>query len=212
MSEKQIVVPGELVTSERKKLGANVFQNEGKIYSMVLGIPKVSEDTASVVALKGRYYPKKNDLVIGIVKEENFSGYVIDINSFYHCFIPKKLLDSMPLKKGTIIQAIISYVNEIKVVDLENIRVLFSGDLIDVSPVKVPRIIGKQGSMLNLLKEKTKCQIIVGQNGRIWIKNGNTKLCIEAIRKIEAESHLSNLTQRIELFLNENLKKGDSNE
>lgn len=211
---KKIVIPGEMLTNERKKLGANVFQRNGCIYSSVLGIAKITDTDVNVVPLVGKYMPKKNDIIIGIIKDENFAGYIIDINSFYYSFLPKKVVEMMSLKKGAVIQATISEVNEIRQVEIEDIRPLFAGELIDVLPVKVPRIIGRHGSMLKLLKEKTGCNIIVGQNGRIWIKNGDLKLCIEAIEKIENKAHLSNLTQRIEAFLNEKTKgsikeKGD---
>ena len=78
---------------------------------------------------------------------------------------------------------------------------LRDGMLIDVSPSKVPRIIGKQGSMINLLKDLSKCQVHVGQNGKVWINGDNCEKLIEAIRVIERESHISGLTEKIEKLL-----------
>ena len=88
------------------------------------------------------------------------------------------------------------------------LRKLKGGRIIDVSTHKVPRIIGKQGSMVVMIKDATKCNIVVGQNGWIWIDGEPTNelLAIQTIRKIEKESHLSGLTDRIKEFLEKNLK------
>ena len=48
--------------------------------------------------------------------------------------------------------------------------------------------------------------LTVGQNGLVWI-NGTPEgelLAVKAIRKIEEESHLSGLTDRIKEFLEKN--------
>jgi len=68
----------------------------------------------------------------------------------------------------------------------------------------VPRIIGKQGSMVSMVKNATKCNIIVGQNGVVWIKGLKPEdeiLTVETIRKIEAESHVPGLTEKIKKYL-----------
>ena len=204
----KIVVPGELLTEERKKIGSNVFHSNGKLYSTVTGFVKDSGDMVSVVALKGFYMPQVNDTVIGIVKKEEFSGYVVDINSFYYSFIPKRNLDDQTtFKLHDIITAKVEYVNEVNDVDLVDIRRLFGGDLINVSPVKVPRIIGAKASMLQILKEKTGVLLFVGRNGRVWLKGDNSELCLKAIREIEKHSFESNLTVKIEKMLDDELKK-----
>ena len=86
---------------------------------------------------------------------------------------------------------------------------LVSGRMIEVNPVKVPRIIGKQGSMINLLQRITKSNLFTGQNGRILINSPNfetEQIVIEAIMKITKESHISGLTDRIKLFLQEKIE------
>jgi exosome complex component RRP4 len=58
--------------------------------------------------------------------------------------------------------------------------------------------------MIQLLKNMTNAQILVGQNGRIVIiaSNLETENLVErAIQKIEAEAHTSGLTDRIREFL-----------
>jgi exosome complex component RRP4 len=83
------------------------------------------------------------------------------------------------------------------------LRKLHGGEVISISPLKVPRVIGKSGSMITLLKKYTNCQLFVGQNGRIWIEGSmdEIKLAIKAIRIIEQSAHISGLTDLIENYL-----------
>lgn len=203
---KQIVVPGEIVTDERKRLGQHVFMESGKIYSDTLGLVSIEDGSVSVVPLQGKYMPLKGDLIVGVVAQEKFAGYIVDINSFYFSFVPKSETREQ-LKVGTIVSAKIIDVNEINEADLSDIRVFYGGEIVSISSVKVPRVIGKNGSMLDVLKKGTGCNVLVGRNGRIWVKGGNTGLFLKAINKIEEEAHLSNLTNKMAAFMDENVKK-----
>ncbi|MBI4210679.1 MAG: RNA-binding protein [Candidatus Diapherotrites archaeon] len=200
---KRLVIPGELVTEERKKLGSHVFVREGRIYSDSMGLVNDEADFASVVPLEGKYMPQLNDVVIGVITSERFAGYGVDIGSFYPSFVSKKELREV-LKPGSIISAKILKVNEMNEVDLGSIRLFFGGEIIHVTPVKVPRVIGKEGSMLNAMRDGTGSNIIVGRNGRIWAKGGNIDLLRKALQKIDREAHMDNLTNRIMEFLREN--------
>ena len=202
---KKIVIPGDLITEERKRTGNHVFVENGKIYSDVLGITDTDSPVASVIALQGQYVPMMDDLIVGIITSERFAGYGVQINSFYDSFISKKEIRD-PLKIGDVVSAKISNVNEVNEVDIANIRIFYGGEIIKISPVKVPRVIGKSGSMMDVLKQGTGSSLLVGRNGLIWIKGGDTALAIKAVRKIEAEAHLGNLTNKIEAFLKENKK------
>jgi exosome complex component RRP4 len=93
-------------------------------------------------------------------------------------------------------------VNEVRNVSLSFDRPLMDGELLEISPVKVPRVIGKNNSMVTLLKEKTKSDIYVGRNGRIWMRGGDVVKAQKAILKIEREAHTDGLTDRINEFLN----------
>lgn len=196
----KLVIPGELVSERRMKLGPHVFVEDGKIYSDTVGLVKIDRGVVRVVPLQGKYMPKAGDIVIGIVAGEEYSYYIIDINSFYYSFVSKEEV-RVPLKKGSIISAKIVKVDEINAATLSDIRVFRGGEILTVSPVKVPRVIGKNASMLNLLKRNTACSLMVGMNGRIWVKGGNIELLKKALAKIERESHLSNLTLRIQKML-----------
>jgi len=63
----------------------------------------------------------------------------------------------------------------------------------------VPRVIGKNGSMISMLKRYTNCRIYVGKNGRIWVDgevDGIRKI-EKAVRLIERDAHTYGLTKRV---------------
>jgi exosome complex component RRP4 len=84
------------------------------------------------------------------------------------------------------------------------------GQIMKVTPSKIPRIIGRKGSMISVIKQETGCQIILGHNGVILV-TGKTpedeELAMAAIEKIEKESHVSGLTDRITQMLKEEKAK-----
>jgi exosome complex component RRP4 len=80
----------------------------------------------------------------------------------------------------------------------------------NITPTKIPRVIGRKGSMITNIKNETGCQIILGKNGVILVTGKNPKneeLAMAAINKIEEESHTSGLTDRIIQFLKEEKAK-----
>jgi len=84
-----------------------------------------------------------------------------------------------------------------------NLRKLEGGQTIDVDATKVPRLIGRGGSMIGLLKRLTRCSMIVGQNGRIWIDGTveDVTIALAAVKKIEADAHKLGLTDAVAAFI-----------
>jgi exosome complex component RRP4 len=91
------------------------------------------------------------------------------------------------------------------------LRKLEGGHITSVSAPKVPRIIGKGGSMVNMIKDATGTRIVVGQNGLIWIdgESENVMIAISAVKMVENEAHTTGLTDRMQKYLNE--VKGEAN-
>ena len=89
-----------------------------------------------------------------------------------------------------------------------NLYKIKGGYITEVEPTRVPRIIGKKGSMIALIKKYIRCRIFVGQNGRIWI-DGDTE-AIEKVQNIiqiiEKNSISYGLTNRIESLLKKDAK------
>lgn len=219
MVAREIVLPGEFLAEQRgRKLGNGVYLEGEKVLAKVLGIPKVNEYEISVIPLTGVYLPNVGDRVIGIVSEVEISGWLIDINSPYVAFLPlgeavDEFVDTtrVDISKyfdvNDVIFCRISKVTKDKTIQVSMrdmlSRKLYGGTIIKVIPTKIPRIIGKGGSMIQLIKSKTKCDVYTGQNGVIWIKGENKAKVIEAILTIEKESHVFGLTEKIERMLSE---------
>ena len=220
IKSRKIVVPGEEIVEEGKP-GRGIFVEDGKFYSMYLGVVDIRAGFVNVIPLSGCYIPKKGDKVIGKITDLAPMNWVVDINAPYYAPLH---VNDVPwrvdfgdtgryLAIGDVILAKVSNVNELGQVWItmkeQGLRKLEGGHIIKISPSKVPRVIGKSGSMIQMLKEHTDCRIYVGQNGMIWINGppeGIVKV-IKSIRMIESESHTYGLTDRIKSFL----ERGEDN-
>jgi exosome complex component RRP4 len=196
---KKLVVPGELLFLYEQK-GDFYYSEGGKTYSSVVGI--FDTDKKVLTPLESVYIPKPMHKVIGIVTEVRFVNYIIDINSPFEGMVLSKFL-RFDLNIGDIVEATVKNVESGGVVILENVRRLVGGRLIEIKPSKIPRVIGKNASMQKIIEENTKTKMIIGLNGRIWIKGENIAKATKAIRKIEKEAHTSGLTERILKLLKE---------
>ncbi len=199
---RRILLPGDLVSSTPKRL-EGCFVEKGNTFASVVSI-QVGE---RVIPLKGFYVPHYGDYVIGIVKDVRFNGYEVEINSPYDGQLSSRDLRE-EYKIGDVVSAKIASVNEVNEAELVDSRRLWGGELMDVEHVKVPRVIGRNASMLSMLKEYTKTDILVGKNGRIYLRGGDAALASLAILKICREAHTSGLTDRIKAFLVEQAKTG----
>ena len=61
--------------------------------------------------------------------------------------------------------------------------------------------------MISLIKRQTGSNIVVGQNGIVWIQGGDENLATTVIKMVEMESHKEGLTDMIEKFLGEHAPK-----
>jgi exosome complex component RRP4 len=199
---RKIVYPGEFLTDQRKRLGANIYLESNKVYSLALGLLVESNDFISVIPLNGPYLANIGDGVIGVIKSENANGYIIDISSVYESYFPKSLL-TKKLNIGDLIYARVKSTDD--GLSLDNINILPKGNVMSISSKKVPRIIGKNESMLNILKKYTSSNIVIGKNGRIWYISKKEKLLEKAISIIIKNSQKSKLTDFVENYLKSKL-------
>ena len=219
--KREIVIPSQLLGDvESKKAGRGTFVENKKIYAEILGVLNENNNFVNVVPLKGRYDPIERDFVIGIVQEPMASSWLVNINAAYPALLH---VNEVPwdvefgetdkyLNHGDCVMAKVLQVDQEKKLQItlndRNLYKIRGGTMINVEPSKVPRIIGKKGSMISLLKKYTNCRIFVGQNGRIWIdgdEDGVNKV-INTIKKIEEESLSYGLTNKIEELLKKDAK------
>ena len=223
-NSREIVVPGDLLSdSPDLKSGMGTFRENGRIYAAQVGIKNIRGNYVNVVPLAGKYLPKAGDMVIGIITDIGPSNWLLDIN----CPYPAPLhVNDVPwrvdfgdtaryLNIGNSVLVKVLKVDETKRIQLtlkeQGLRKLTSGRIIEIPHSKVPRVIGKSGSMISLLKNYTNTRIFVGQNGRIWIDGEpeDIQLAVEAITMIDKEAHVLGLTDRVKEFL-ESKKKIES--
>ena len=222
---RDVVVPGEFVTDRKgRKIGRGTYFDAEKVFASVLGMPKVNENEVAVIPLSGAYMPIMGDRVVAIIDSVEVSGWGVNVNSPYGAFLPlsegvDEFVDinfaelSRYFDVGDIIFCKISKVTKNKIlrVSMRTVgsRKLYGGIIIKVSPTKVPRIIGREGSMIMMIKNKTKCDIYTGQNGLVWIRGDNKAKAIEAIRMIDKQSHVAGLTEKIDKLLGEGETKSE---
>jgi exosome complex component RRP4 len=222
---RQLVTPGDLLAENEYINGENTYKENEKIYATRVGLFVAEDKRVHVVALKAFYVPMAGDTVVGKVLEVTLGGWVTDIRAPYLAmlrasdalerpFKPQK--DDLPslFDVGDIMVAkIVAYDrtrDPLLTVLERGLGKVTRGQIIEITPTKIPRVIGKQGSMVGMIKEETGCQITIGQNGRIIISGKSPedeRLAIMAIRKVEQEAHTSGLTDRVTEMLRK--EKGD---
>ena len=214
VENKDLVIPGEVLADDDFYSGRGTFKENGKICSSLMGLVSLRNKKLRVIPLKSKYVPKKGDVVIGKVNDVRFSMWDIDINSPYSGILPafevfgreKKELNRV-FDVGDVLFLRVVEVDEVKKAKLglkgRGMGKFRGGIIVDIAPTKVPRLIGKKGSMINMIKDKTQCKIVVGQNGLVWVKGDEDmeQLTREVIHIIEKEAHTSGLTNKIKNYL-----------
>lgn len=219
---KEIVTPGQLIADGMDYLPSNgTYRMDNRILACQLGLLTIQGKVLKTIPLSGRYLPKKNDIVIGKVIDITLNGWRFEINSPYSALLSTRDASFSFIAKGAdltkyyalddhVVLQVLKVTSQ-NLVDLttrgSGLRKVTGGQIIKVNTHKVPRIIGKKGSMVSMIKKATGCKIIVGQNGLVWIEGdpATEYITAQTIHKIENESHLSGLTERIRVFLEQAL-------
>lgn len=213
--ERKLVVPGEVIVSGEDYLPGDFTKKElNNIISNRYGLAEIRGRIVKIIPISGVFEPRRGNTVIGTVTDINFSGWQINVGGPWGAFLP---LSECPrfINRNNIEEfATIGDVFSLKIfsvkrgsVDLtlkfRGLGKLEEGRIIKINCHKVPRVIGKEGSMINLIKNKTGTEINVGQNGFIWLKGDyeGEKKAEEAIRLIEREATSDGLTNKVEEFL-----------
>jgi exosome complex component RRP4 len=213
--KKQLVTPGELLAEGDFVAGDSTYKENDKIYATRIGLANFDGRKIYVSALEAFYVPYIGDLVIGKVVEVKFGGWSLDIRAPYlgtlrasevldRGFRPQKHdLPSIFAEDELVLCKVVAYDrtrDPLLTVQESGLGKITRGQIIEVTPTKIPRIIGTKGSMISMLKKETGCQITVCQNGLVLISGSrpeDEQVAVIAIRKIEQEAHTSGLTNRV---------------
>jgi exosome complex component RRP4 len=216
--ERKYVTPGELIAEGNYKSISNVIRINNRFYATKVGLAEISHEGIRVIPLTGPYIPRVDDLVIGKIVDFSAFSWEVDINSCFFAYLSAQGVfgkefspdrESL-LKKfsiGDLIYAkVIAYDrtrNPLLSVSGPGLGRIPKGEVVRISPAKVPRLIGKKGSMIKTIESATNCKLITGQNGIILIVGppDGILLATQAIKMVESEAHLAGLTKNIQSFL-----------
>ncbi len=224
IKDKNIVVPGEEVAVGLDYVpSTGTYRDGDKIIAAQLGMLNITGRVIKIIPLGGRYMPKVGDTVLGKVANMTFSSWFIDIGYAYEGVMSLKDATSEYIDRGAdlsryfeigdIVVANIVNVTKSNAIDLSmkgpGLHKLKGGRIVYVTPPKVPRVIGKQASMINMIKEKTGCKITVGQNGWVWIQSEDPikeLIASRIIEHINNNAHKNGLTDEVSNLLAKELK------
>ncbi|MDR4511676.1 MAG: exosome complex RNA-binding protein Rrp4 [Nitrososphaeraceae archaeon] len=218
--KKKYVIPGDVIVEGNYKPLMNVIKKENSIISTRIGIAESSKDGIRVIPLSGIYIPRINDIVIGKIIDNSSLSWEVDINSCFSAHLPAQDVfgrDFSParddMKKrfapGDLLTARIIAFDRTRdpmlSIQERDLGKILHGEFLKISSTRVPRLIGKRGSMIQTIEQATQTKILIGQNGILVVSGQNHEgmnLAFQAIKMVEDEAHTSNLTQKVKDLLN----------
>jgi len=216
-----IVTPGEIIDKKirSKTISKYVKSDKGNIMTS-LGVIQEGKKSVDILIYKDIYKPSKNDYVIGVVVGYAPNGWIIDIGSYTKAFLP-----AMEIVKGDFDPRKVELSKHLAIGDIVGFKIsevrrlgYFLGTirhearekdkkygkikdyyLLKIHSSRLPRVIGKKGSMIKLIKQALKCEIIIAQNGVILFKGSIEKFNIfrRVINIIVEKTYASGLTNYI---------------
>ena len=217
--KKRHVIPGEIIISGSYRAEQNTVMDGNKILATTIGLSDIHDGSVRVIPLTGGYYPKDDDIVIGKIISHSAMSWEVDINSCYSGMLPASDVfgrdfsshsDDLTSKLGKGDLIVTRIVNSDKTRDPlltisgRELGKIDSGELVYISPSKVARLIGKRGSMIQMIESGTNAQITIGQNGLIVISCDDSDGLLKAIKAVdlvEEKAHVANLTDQISEML-----------
>jgi exosome complex component RRP4 len=217
--KRQVVIPGETIVEGDSYLPGDGTEKQGnKIVAFRYGLAEETNKLVKVIPLSGVYQPRRGNIVIGKCSLITFNGWVMDIGTAENAFLPlmetprfvaKDRLDEV-MRIGDLAVVQIFGMNG-RGIDLtmkaRGLGRIDEGIIFKINSNKVPRVIGKEGSMIRIIREYTNCNITVGQNGFVWIKGDRIEdelFAKRAILFITEKSFMEGLTDRVEKWFKEN--------
>jgi len=220
---REIVIPGEVVGKGDDMLPGDWVRKDGEnLVATKLGLIDKSDRLVKIIPISGVYMPRRGNVVIAKVSDFTMRGWITEIGSPYSAFLQ---LSECPMfvredemqevyDLGDLIIAKISKVGRGSI-DLtlkgRGLGKIKQGLIMKINPNRVPRVIGKEGSMVKIIKVATDTEVTVGQNGLVWIKGETTEAELfakEAITFVIDNMTTIGLTEKVEEWLKKNKKSG----
>jgi exosome complex component RRP4 len=217
---RRYVIPGDKIVEGNYRPIMNVIRSGNALIATRIGIAEAGRDGVKVIPLSGVYIPRVNDLVIGKIVDHTSLSWEVDINSCFSANLPASDVfgrdfsparDDMTkhLAVGDMITARVAAFDRTRdpmlTLQDRDLGKIPRGELLKISATRVPRLIGKRGSMIQTIEQATQTRVLIGQNGIVVVTGRSPEgieQAVKAIRIVEDEAHTANLTQRIKVLLN----------
>jgi len=197
------------------KPGPGTYRTGGKVYASVLGLLSERPPVVQVIPLSGRYIPKTNDTVIGTVTDVQGTFWLLDIGAprwapLHMTGTPWQVEVGETDRFLRVGDAVVVQVESLDptgrigvTMNGEGLGKLDGGTIARISPARVPRLVGRNGSMIDSIRHLSGADIAVGQNGRVWVGGSPDAIhrVREVLRIIEENAQHSGLTERVESYL-----------
>jgi exosome complex component RRP4 len=218
--KRRYVIPGDKIAEGNLRPLMNVVKSGNALIATRIGIAETGREGVKVIPLSGVYIPRVNDLVIGKVIDHSSLSWEVDVNSCFSAHLPAQDVfgrDFSPARDdmtkhfaiGDMITARIIAFDRTRdpmlTVQDRDLGKIPRGELLRISATRVPRLIGKRGSMIQTIEQATQTRVLIGQNGIVVVTGRSPEgvnFAVRAIRMVEEEAHTANLTQRIKALLN----------
>jgi exosome complex component RRP4 len=213
--DRVLVLPGEEIAAQGLKPGPGTYRVGGKVYASVLGLLSPRPPFVRVVPLSGRYLPKPGDIVIGTVTDVQGTFWLLDIGAprwapLHMTGTPWKIEVGETENYLRVGNSVLVQVESLEAtgrigvtMNGEGLGKLEGGTIVSLSPARIPRVVGRGGSMIDTIVRRTGAQVAVGQNGRVWV-NGDPEAIervSEALRMIDEGGQHRGLTERVDSYL-----------
>lgn len=212
------VIPGDVIVTGDYRPGMFVQRRGSDMVALRVGLAEIVRNDVKVIPLSGAYIPRAEDMVVGKVVNVTGYGWEADINSCFVGYLPGQFVFGRDFSPSTHDLTTRFTVGDLMLAKIEafdrtrdpqlsirgpGLGKIPQGEIIKITPMKVPRLIGRKGYMINMIAEFSNCEIKVGQNGVVVVDGPaeGVRKAVQAIELIEQEAHTADLTTRVQQLL-----------
>ncbi len=220
------VIPGDVIATGDYRYGNFVEKRGNEYVALRVGLAELGRDGVKLIPLSGPYIPHVDDDVVGKVIDISGFGWEIDINSSFFGYLPASFVFGREFSPATHDLASKFRVGDLLLCKIEafdrsrdpqisvrgpGLGKVPKGEIVKISPTKVPRLIGRKGYMVNMISAQTGCDLKVGQNGLVVVSGPPEGIlrAATAIKMIEDEAHLADLTMKVQNYLGAEAQSGE---
>lgn len=212
------VIPGDVIVTGDYRPGMFVQRRGNDMVALRVGLAEIVRNDVKVIPLSGAYIPRAEDMVVGKVVNVTGYGWEADINSCFVGYLPGQFVFGRDFSPSTHDLTTRFTVGDLMLAKIEafdrtrdpqlsirgpGLGKIPQGEIVKITPMKVPRLIGRKGYMINMIAEFSNCEIKVGQNGVVVVDGPaeGVQKAVQAIELIEQEAHNADLTTKVQQLL-----------